>query len=242
VKILTSRRSAPASAGSRRSSASTRSASWPRSTSVSPARGAVPGCPATRVRSGWSRPSRRCATRRRSWRSCGGRWCSVGRLRSSGQARDLRGVGVRRYRGARGCGDHDVRTWRRRSAARSIPGAQRWSRWRRVRRQGVADRGAQRAAKNRGMSAADLVKGALRPRGGGNADLAQGGWSARRPGGKRWPRSGGEAVVEPRIGSPGEMLPCHGVGDWVLMWEGPASGSHSVTLTGSWQPPGSRRP
>jgi alanyl-tRNA synthetase len=31
------------------------------------------------------------------------------------------------------------------------------------------------AARNRGVSAADLVKGALSGRGGGNADLAQGG-------------------------------------------------------------------
>ena len=42
-------------------------------------------------------------------------------------------------------------------------------------RQGVAHRRDQRGGQERGLSAAELVKGALSGRGGGNADLAQGG-------------------------------------------------------------------
>ena len=66
--------------------------------------------------------------------------------------------------------------WPRRSAARSIRRGRRWSRSppAPAARRRWSSRSTRRR-KARGLSAADLVKGALSGRGGGNADLAQGG-------------------------------------------------------------------
>ena len=51
------------------------------------------------------------------------------------------------------------------------------------------------AAKSRGLTAADLVKAALSGRGGGNADLAQGGGLPGRARRRRLLRRGGEAIA-----------------------------------------------
>ena len=148
-----------------------------RSTCWCPGWPSCSGCPASRSPTGSSRPSRSCATPRRSWRSCAPSWCSAAPAALAGQARDVRRRRVRRHRGAGGrgrqrrahAGPGDPRQDRPGAAGGGRGGGprpaarRRWS-WRSTRRR-----------KGRGLSAADLVKGALSGRGGGNADLAQGG-------------------------------------------------------------------
>ncbi len=94
----------------------------------------------------------------------------------AGQARDVRGVAYLGTEAPEGTGGNDVRT-----LAQEVRGKIPQSRPAVV---AVAARSGGKAslvvavngaAKQRGLSAADLVKGALAGRGGGNADLAQGG-------------------------------------------------------------------
>jgi alanyl-tRNA synthetase len=94
----------------------------------------------------------------------------------AGQARDLRGVAYVGTEAPEGAATNDVRTLAQEIRGKIDPA--------RPAVVAVAARSGGKAslivalnaaAKNRGMSAADLVKGALSGRGGGNADLAQGG-------------------------------------------------------------------
>ena len=99
------------------------------------------------------------------------------------------------------------------------------------------------AAKARGLSAADLVKGALSGRGGGNADLAQGGGVPA----DQVPAL--LAAVEKAVGGGrlttgglADERTCRGVGGWAWTSVRSGSGSRSATPTGSWPPPWSRCP
>jgi alanyl-tRNA synthetase len=94
----------------------------------------------------------------------------------AGQARDLRGVAYVGTEAPEGAATNDVRTLAQEIRGKIDPA--------RPAVVAVAARSGGKAslivalnaaAKNRGLSAADLVKGALSGRGGGNADLAQGG-------------------------------------------------------------------
>ena len=75
-----------------------------------PAGRAVPGARRPGRATGSSRPSPRCATRRRSWRSCAPSWCSAARRRSPTQARDCGGVAYVGTEAPEGAAGNDVRT------------------------------------------------------------------------------------------------------------------------------------
>ena len=150
----------------------------PRARAGLPARRAVPGARRAGRRPGRADRHRSCATPRRSWRSCAPSWCWAARRRSPAQATDVRRGRVRRHRGARGRGRQrrahpgpgDPRQDRPGAAGGGRGGGprrtarRRWS-WRST-----------RPARSRGLAAARPGQGRrLSGRGGGSADLAQGG-------------------------------------------------------------------
>ena len=148
----------------------------PRARAGVPAGRALPGARRPGRRPG--RADRRPAARRRAGAGEATRAArarpGAAALADGGQRRRRRRV--RRHRGARRAPPPTTcAPSRRRSAAGSGGPAGGGRRRGPCRRQGVARRRRQRGRRDRGLSAGDLVKGALSGRGGGNADLAQGG-------------------------------------------------------------------
>ena len=184
-----------------------------------PARRAVPGAAATRSPTGWSRPSPRCGTPRRSWRSSARSWFSAARRRSRRRrwtcaASPTSAPRRRRARPPTTCAPSPRRSAGKIPAGRPAVVA-------------VAARAGGKAslvvavnaaARERGVSASDLVKGGAVRAGGGNAELAQGGGVPADRGADPARRGRGAAVTA----AAGLVL--EWTADAPVRWRGPGGG------------------